>query len=132
MESREGIEMERKVFAIDPKDIVKRIVAIVEGYGLDEGLRAFKETERVMGFVAWWEAEVSAPVMRFFGEVRTHERREGHAMELERLRAGAPSVSISQPQAQTGVALPYGGSGIDQLNLLEPGANAAYNHLSNT
>lgn len=37
MESREGIEMERKVFAIDPKDIVKRIVAIVEGYGVDEG-----------------------------------------------------------------------------------------------
>lgn len=132
MESRAGTKMESKIFAIDPGDIVKRIVALTEGYGLEEAQRMFRATEQVMGFVPWWEAQVSIPVMRFFAEVRSQERREGHAMELERLRAGAPSVSISQPQAQTGVALPYGGAGIGQVNVLEPGANAAYNHLSNT
>lgn len=128
MESREGIEMERKVFAIDPKDIVKRIKALTEGYGLDEGMRVFKETERVMGFVVWWEAEVSIPVMKFFGEVRSHERREGHAMEVEKLRAGAPNVNITQPQAQTGIELPYGGASIGQVNFGDNGQPVYYSH----
>lgn len=132
MESRAGTKTESKIFAIDPGDIVKRIVALTEGYGLAEGRRVFMETERVMGFLPWWEAEVSIPVMKFFGEACSLERRENHEMELERLRAGAPSVSISQPQAQTGVALPYGGAGIGQVNVLEPGANAAYNNLLKT
>ena len=132
MESMGRIDMESKIFNIEPRDIIKRIEAIVEGYGLDEGLLAFKETERVMGIFPWWEAEVSAPMMSVFKEVRSRERREGHLMELERLRAGSPNVSISQPQAQMGIALPYCGAGIGQVNLLEPGSSAAYNNLSPT
>ena len=128
-----GKEMESKVFTIVPGDIVKRIVALTEGYGLDEGLRAFKETERVMGFVPWWEAEVSAPVMKLFGEVRSRECRENHEKELERLRAGAPNVNVVQPKAQAGVSLPNGIQlSIDQLNFLNGGANANYNPTSNS
>ena len=132
MESTRNTNMTSRNFSIDPREIVRRIVTLADGYGLDESMRAFKETERVMGFLPWWEAEVSLPVMKFFKEERVREQSEKHAMELDRLRAGAPSVSISQPQAQTGVSLPYGGGGIGQVNLLEPGANANYTNVSQT
>lgn len=117
---------------IVPGDIVRRIVALTEGYGLDEGRRVYKETARVMSFAAWWEAEVNGPVMRFFAEVRERERREGRAMELERLRAGAPHINIAQPQARAGIELPYGGGGIGQVNFGDNMTPAYYSQPSQT
>ena len=130
MESKGRTNMESKGYSIDPRDIVRRMASLTEGYGLEEGRRVFEATERVMGFAPWWDREVRCPVMKLFREVRMREQLERHEMELERLRASAPNVSISQPQAQTGIALPYG-SGIGQANLLESGASASYGTVSN-
>lgn len=124
--------MTSKDFSIDPMDIVKRIVTLAEGYGLGEGQRVFEETEKVMGFAPWWDSEVRCPVMKFFKEERMREQREMHEMEVERLRASAPNVNITQQQAHTGIELPYGGAGIGQVNIMESGANSSYLSQSNT
>jgi len=117
MESTHNTNMTSRNFCIDPREIVRRIETLADGYGLDESMHAFKETERVMGFLPWWEAEVSVPVMKFFKEERARLQTEKHAMELDRLRAGATNVSISQPQAHAGIELPYGVAGIGQVNM---------------
>lgn len=125
--------MTSKNFCVNSTDIVERIVSLTEGYGLSEGQRVYEETERVMGFVPWWNTEVRLPVMEFFKERRLREQRERHEMELAKVRAGAP-VYISQPSATTGISLSAGddGVGIGQVNILESGANASYLNIPQT
>ena len=121
--------------SINPADVVEQVKLFVGAYGLDKGKEMFESMSAFMSFLPWWDAEVKIPVFVFFKDERERQQLEEHEMELKRARASAPQqpIFISQPQAKQGVAMPFpDGTNVNQMNIMESGANVTYSQLSQT
>lgn len=117
-------------FTVNPEEIVKRIISRTDAFGLTAGQRMYVETEGALGFVPWWD-HVRIPVTSYFKRMRREEQERQDHLELAKSYAGATRqpVNIHQPSALSafGSRFDSGRLNVDQLNMLEQGANAIYN-----
>ena len=121
--------------SINPKDVVEQVKLFVGAYGLDKGKAMFESVSSLMSFLPWWDAEVKIPVYTYFKDERERQQREQDEKDLQKARASAPQqpIFISQPQAMQGVTMPFvDGANINQMNIMESGANVTYSQPSKT
>ena len=106
--------------SINPKDVVEQVKLFVGAYGLDKGQEMFESV---------------SSLYTYFKDERERQQREQDEKDLQKARASAPQqpIFISQPQAMQGVTMPFvDGANINQMNIMESGANVTYSQPSQT